>query len=110
MPKVIKYADYIPLWKAGLVSGNRGIIHIDVSANVRRYLLERCGNTCEECGWGAINPFTGKVTLEVHHIDGDYQNSREENLKVLCPNCHSLTYNYRARNKSGLAQSLPKKR
>ncbi len=28
---------------------------------------------------------------------GDYTNNKEENLSLLCPNCHSLTDNYRAR-------------
>jgi len=29
------------------------------------------------------------ITLEVHHIDEDFLNNRIENLKFLCPNCHS---------------------
>ena len=36
---------------------------------------------CEVCGK------TGK--LDVHHIDGDYQNNETNNLKVLCRSCHS---------------------
>jgi DNA-directed RNA polymerase subunit RPC12/RpoP len=38
--------------------------------------------------------------LEIHHIDGNYLNNTIENLQVLCPNCHSLTLNYKALNNS----------
>lgn len=110
MGKNISYDEYIPLWKDRKVSGNKGINHIDISSLVRRYMLEKADYKCGRCSWGEINPFTNKVTLEIHHIDGNYLNSYEENLEVLCPNCHSLTSNYRARNTSGLAQELTKKR
>jgi Zn finger protein HypA/HybF involved in hydrogenase expression len=36
-----------------------------------------------------------KITLEVDHIDGNYLNNLQENLRLLCPNCHSQTSNYR---------------
>lgn len=38
-----------------------------------------------------------KIPLELHHIDGNSSNNNLENLQVLCPNCHSLTDNYRAK-------------
>lgn len=39
------------------------------------------------------------ITLEVHHIDGDRTNNNEENLQLLCPNCHSYTDNWRNRKR-----------
>ncbi|MGV8961879.1 MAG: HNH endonuclease signature motif containing protein [Candidatus Saccharimonadaceae bacterium] len=33
------------------------------------------------------------------HIDGDSQNNTEINLRLICPNCHSLTESYRGANK-----------
>ena len=66
---------------------------------VRRYLLEESGYKCSKCGWNEVHPVTGKVPLEINHIDGDAHNNKRENLEVLCPNCHSLTPNYRALNK-----------
>lgn len=45
-------------------------------------------------GWGEINPITNESPLHVHHIDGDATNNSEENLQLLCPNCHSLTENF----------------
>ena len=47
-----------------------------------------------------MNPTTNKIPLEIHHIDGDYENNKLENLQVLCPNCHSLTPNFKALNNS----------
>ena len=91
--------EYIKKWKAGLVDGMSG--EFSLSKRIRRYLLEKANFKCEKCGWGEINPTTGKVPLEIHHIDGDYTNNTEENLQVLCPNCHSLTPTYKAINKIG---------
>lgn len=90
------YRKYIKRWKSGEVnglSGNR------VSLYIRRYLFEKYNGKCSKCGWGEINPSSGKSPLEVHHKDGDYENNKEENLDLLCPNCHSLTTNYKALNK-----------
>lgn len=38
------------------------------------------------------------VPLELDHIDGNHDNNRLENLRMLCPNCHALTPNYRGKN------------
>lgn len=47
-------------------------------------------NKCEICGY--------TESTELHHINGDSSDNRLENLQVLCPNCHSKTENYRAKN------------
>jgi 5-methylcytosine-specific restriction endonuclease McrA len=52
-----------------------------------------------ECGWDKINPITNNVPIELEHIDGDSTNNSLENLKLLCPNCHSLTPTFGALNK-----------
>ena len=58
---------------------------------IKEHRCEKCGNT----------EWLGKpIPLELHHINGDNTDNRLENLQMLCPNCHSLTDNYRGKNKS----------
>ncbi|WP_055626279.1 HNH endonuclease signature motif containing protein [Streptomyces hirsutus] len=53
---------------------------------------------CTLCGTGSL--WRGRsLPLEVDHVDGDWRNNRIENLRFLCPNCHSTTDNYRGRGK-----------
>jgi hypothetical protein len=40
------------------------------------------------------------LTLEIDHIDGKCFNNTLENMRFLCPNCHSQTDTYKAKNKS----------
>jgi 5-methylcytosine-specific restriction endonuclease McrA len=53
---------------------------------------------CEECGW-ARKSDDGRVPLELDHINGDRHDNRIENLRVLCPNCHSLKPTHRGKNR-----------
>ena len=41
-----------------------------------------------------------KNILQVDHIDGNYLNNLKDNLRFLCPNCHSQTSTWRGRNKT----------
>jgi len=93
-----QYLLYIKKWKAGSVSGSRGINTKNISRHLIRYLINKYGGKCSICGWMGINPITNRVPLEIDHIDGDSENNKEENLRLLCPNCHSLTPNFRNLN------------
>ncbi|MFF3481778.1 HNH endonuclease signature motif containing protein [Streptomyces sp. NPDC002701] len=55
----------------------------------------------ERCALCSIHPvWLGEpLPLEVDHIDGNWRNNRAENLRFLCPNCHSTTDTYRGRAK-----------
>lgn len=77
-------------WKSGKDSGGHEG-YGSLKPFVRRFVFERAQYKCEKCGWSEHNPFTGKLALEIDHINGDSSNNRPENLRVLCPNCHSLT-------------------
>ena len=90
-----RYQEYIKRWKKGLETGNRGE---GLSQYVRRYLFEKYNNKCCRCGWKKMNELTGKIPLTVEHIDGHWWNTIESNLKLLCPNCHSLTETYGSLN------------
>lgn len=90
------YKSYIKRWKDGDEDGMCG--EYGISWHIKRYLFDKYNNQCCKCGWHEINPTTGKVPLEVHHIDGNYKNNKEDNLELLCPNCHSLTPTYKRLN------------
>ena len=64
----------------------------------KNFLIQKYGEKCMECGWSKRNPTSGKIPIELEHIDGDSTNNSLENLKLLCPNCHSLTPTYKALN------------
>lgn len=54
--------------------------------------------SCEICGWAQYSP-DGRLPLELDHINGDRHDNRLENLRVLCPNCHSMQPTHRRKKK-----------
>lgn len=61
---------------------------------IKKILLEILNweDECNECG---ISDWYGrKLTLQLDHIDGNNSNNEISNLRLLCPNCHSLTDTY----------------
>lgn len=92
-----QYRSYIRRWKAG---EERGLIKIGVvSRHIKRYLREKFDDRCSLCGWAEINRATGLVPLVADHIDGNWKNNVEENLRLICPNCDALTPTFAALNK-----------
>lgn len=89
-----KHKKYIERWKNGEEDGlSKGKKYI--SGHIVRYLHKKYDNKCAECGWDKKNAYVDKCMLDIHHIDGNRKNNKEENLILICPNCHSLTGNYR---------------
>jgi 5-methylcytosine-specific restriction endonuclease McrA len=53
-------------------------------------------NVCQDCG---LREWLGKpITMHIDHINGVKDDHRLENLRMLCPNCHSQTPTYGGRN------------
>jgi 5-methylcytosine-specific restriction endonuclease McrA len=76
----------------------------------RQYLIETRGYRCEECG---VSEWRGqRLPLELHHIDGDSDHNSEENLVLLCPNCHAIKPTHKRRNalKNGKRQQMRRQR
>ena len=57
--------------------------------SARKYIAEERGYKCEVC---SIGDWQGKpITLHVDHVNGDPSNDHPNNLRLICPNCHSQT-------------------
>lgn len=95
--------EFVKKWLAGEIDGviNRSEkykYNTMFSKRIKTYLMEQFNSQCEECGWDKKHSITGRVPLEVHHIDGDKYNNERKNLQLLCRNCHALTPNFRVLN------------
>lgn len=80
----------IESWKRGDYKGSPEYI----SDTIKNYLLEKNNYKCELCGFEGYNVLTKNTILQIHHKDGDSSNNSEDNLQVLCPNCHAMTDTY----------------
>lgn len=94
-----EYENNVHNWLSGLTPGCKGKTK-QICSYVRKYLHETRGTACEECGWDVRHPVDGAILTEIEHIDGNAENNAPTNLKILCPNCHSMTPTFRARNKN----------
>ncbi|GAA3062036.1 hypothetical protein GCM10017562_29140 [Streptomyces roseofulvus] len=72
------------------------LVRHDGKRRTRTHLLRRAlhevgvHEECAECGIGPV--WLGEaITLEIDHVNGDWSDDRRENLRLLCPNCHTVT-------------------
>jgi len=66
-------------------------------ATRRRILIDTLGRYCHIC---KNTEWLGDpITLELDHIDGNAENNAADNLRLLCPNCHSQTPTYKNKNR-----------
>lgn len=98
--------EYLPSRKSGKYCSNkcqwqykvknRFKKGIKFNRYMRKYLLEVRGEQCECC---SITEWNGKpLTFQIDHIDGNILNNELENLKILCPNCHTQTKTWGIKN------------
>lgn len=101
--------SYIKNWKEGRITGLQSIGIVSVP--IKRFLREKFGDECCLCGWSKVNLKTGRVPLVADHIDGNWRNNKEENLRLICPNCDALLPTFSALNKGmGRGNRTPDKR
>ena len=65
-------------------------------SEIRKIVFKEQEGKCKICK--IINWNNLPITLELHHKDGDGENSKRDNLEYLCPNCHSQTEDYRSKS------------
>lgn len=65
--------------------------------SIKRTLIKLRGSLCESCR--LTRWLDQPIKLELHHIDGNRSNNLQDNLQLLCPNCHAYTDNYRGKNR-----------
>ncbi|MBW6441772.1 HNH endonuclease [Patescibacteria group bacterium] len=101
------------LWSKGLSLGHNPKIPLEeilvknsgyqsYKLKHRLFLAGLKKEECEECGWKKQS-IDGRIPVELDHINGDNRDNRLENLRILCPNCHSLKPNHRGKNIKKLA-------
>lgn len=67
-------------------------------STVKKRFISLMEYRCSKCN---ISSWNGeRISLQLDHMDGDSRNNLLENLRLLCPNCHSQTENFGSKNKS----------
>lgn len=75
--------------------------------SLKRRLLKE-GLLSERCEVCQMSDWQGKtITLQLDHINGVNDDHRLENLRLLCPNCHSQTNTFAGRNQQGKPDPCP---
>ncbi len=74
-----------------------------METHIKKKILKE-GLLKDECAWCGISYWSikeeeKKLSLHIDHINGINTDNRLENLRMLCPNCHSLTDTYAGKNK-----------
>lgn len=92
-------------WNTGKILKNLDDVFVKGSnyrsSHLKNWILSECliDYVCSECGnTGEHN--NKQLTLELDHINGDNTDNRLNNLRFLCPNCHSQTPTFRGRGKT----------
>lgn len=71
-------------------NNNNQLIQYILFYNLIEYKCKKCSN---DGNWQ-----NEKLSLQLDHIDGKRENNQLDNLQFLCPNCHSQTKTFGARN------------
>lgn len=89
-------------WSQILIKSNMGL---NPGQKERLFVEELIPSVCQSCNVGTVwndEP----LRLHIDHINGDNFDNRLENLRVLCPNCHSQTDTYCGRNKKEIVTKI----
>ena len=66
---------------------------------LRKYIYEHWEPKCCECGNGIV--WNNKpLRLQIDHKNGNKKDNRRENIRIICPNCHTQTETWGVKNAS----------
>jgi len=88
--------DFVKMMKNGEIK----TLYCNHKKQIKEYFLEKQNHKCCICGnkdiWNNKN-----IVFILDHIDGNTNNNKEENLRLVCPNCDSQLDTYKSKNKGG---------
>ena len=80
-----------------LLDIENGVYIVKSNKQYKSYLISKHGHKCQMC---TLTEWAGKpILLILDHIDGNSDNFKLDNLRVICSNCDTLTSTYKGRNK-----------
>jgi len=89
--------------KPDIIAGNR-----TEPGTLKKFLIEEFGERCTECGHEGLWNHKPLV-LQLDHRDGNSDNGDPENLRLLCPNCHTQTENFGSKGKGSRYKKIAKR-
>jgi len=78
------------------------------TTTLKNFLTKTTGYKCVLCNISEWN--NNPISLHLDHIDGDSDNNIPNNIRLLCPNCHSQTETFCGRNFKNSKRSVYNKR
>ena len=100
-----KRLDHTRLTEDQILERHFRLGHIVNGSTLRRFLSRfQDASRCSVCA--SSNFWNGMpLTLQIDHINGDRTDNRLDNLRYICPNCHTQTHTFAGRRNKKLPES-----